>query len=106
MLAWFAQSQPDIDWRSIGVVGALFVGIIVMGAKRWWMFTWVHRTIVEQYEARIADCEREREMERAARKEWQTIALTQAGVLEHAVQTVTETVRTVSPHVEGPDVPT
>lgn len=87
----------EIDWAQTGILGAIAIGVVVAGLKRVWMFKWTHDEIVKGYQAQIDQIKAERDLERSARKEWQTIALTQAGVLEHAVQTVTETVRTVSP---------
>lgn len=98
-----AQSTPDVDWRSLGVVGAIVLGIVLTGIKRYWLFTWVHDRIVAGKDAEIALLNAELERERRAHTRWETMALTQAGVLEKTIETTSEIVRRVAVPSETDD---
>jgi cell division protein FtsL len=84
-----AQDVPTLDWAGLGVLGTLVLLVVVTGVKKIWVFKWAHDVIVGQLEAELA-------RERTARIEWQTLALTQAGMLERTVEKTTEIVRKVT----------
>ena len=83
-----AGGVSEIDWAQTGMIGFLVLSVLWAGIRRKWIFVWQHDEITQALKEDLA---REREESR----EWRTLALTQAGLLEATVERTTKIVHKV-----------